>query len=143
MGTGVLELGFQNVQNTGTVNVSGNTLRMGADGTHNGATFNVDATKFISVKGGTHSFTGCHFMGNGSLATIGSSIVSTFTGNDFSSNFGLSLQQTSTFALGQNVDVSSFLIGGTAVLNGIGNLTVGTTSIFGGTIDFATQANRV
>ena len=143
MGTGVLELGFQNVQNTGTVNVSGNTLRMGADGTHNGATFNVDATKFISVKGGTHSFTGCHFMGNGSLATIGSSIVSTFTGNDFSSNFGLSLQQTSTFALGQNVDVSSFLIGGTAVLNGIGNLTVGTTSIFGGTIDFDGSFNII
>ncbi|MBK8425515.1 MAG: hypothetical protein IPL27_05820 [Lewinellaceae bacterium] len=118
-------------------------LRMGMGGTHNSATFNLATDAFLSVKSGSHTFTGCNFTGPGRLAVIENGAVSSFSGNTIASNMGLNLTGTSsTFNLGQDLDMDNFFQSGSHITSGTGNITVnGLTLFVGGTLNTTGNLN--
>jgi Secretion system C-terminal sorting domain len=163
-GVGALECNFQDFHNTGTVNINEGTLRMGYGGTHNGATFNMatylGVNRFLTIRGGTHTFNGCTFAGTGGFFVTENAIVSTFTNNTVASTLSnFSLGGASTFNLGQSLDLNLFTYFSTNSLTGTfditantanisvgalsftGNLTVNTLNFFSGTLDFTGNLN--
>ncbi len=142
-GAGILTCDKQNFQNAGTIEVNSGILRMGMGGTHTGATFNLATDAFLSVKSGSHTFTGCNFTGPGRLAVIENGVVSSFSGNTLSANMGVNLVGTnSTFNLGQDLDMDNFFQSGSHITSGTGNITVnGLTLFVGGTLNTTGNLN--
>ncbi len=139
-GTGTLNCNFQNFQNTGTVNINAGILRMGYGGTHNGATFNTTTVSgfntFCTFSGGTHTFNGSSILGTGGFFA-NNSIISTFTNNTVASTLSnFSIGGTSTFTLGQNLDLNFFTYFSTNTLTGTGNITTNGANIANGTLGF-------
>lgn len=146
-GVGALECNFQTFQNTGTVNINEGTLRMGYGGTHSGATFNMatylGVNRFLTIRGGTHTFNGCTFAGTGGFFVTENATVSTFTNNTVGSMLSnFSIGGTSTFNLGQSiVDLNLFTYFSTNTLTGTGNITANTVTMSNGTLNFTGNLN--
>jgi hypothetical protein len=143
-GVGALECNFQDFHNTGTVNINEGTLRLGYGGTHNGATFNMatylGVNRFLTIRGGTHTFNGCTFGGTGGFFVAENAIVSRFTNNTVQSMLSnFSIGGASTFNLGQSlIDLNLFTYFSTNPLTGTGtfNITANTMNITAGTLNF-------
>jgi hypothetical protein len=141
-GVGALECNFQTFQNTGIVNINEGTLRMGYGGTHSGATFNMatylGVAKFLTIRGGTHTFDGCIFSGTGGFFVGENATVSSFTNNTVGSMlFNFSIGGTSTFNLGQSLlDLNLFTYFSTNTLTGTFDIAATTVNMSNGTLDF-------
>lgn len=142
-GAGILTCDKQNFQNAGTIDVNSGILRMGMGGTHTGAAFNLATDAFLSVKSGSHTFTGCNFTGPGRLAVIENGVVSSFSGNTIASNMGFNLVgASSTFNLGQDLDMDNFFQSGSHITSGTGSITVnGLTLFVGGALNTTGNLN--
>jgi fibronectin-binding autotransporter adhesin len=139
-GVGILECNFQNVQNTGTMNINEGYVRLGYGGTHNGATVNTTINTFCSFSGGTHTFTNCNILGTGGFAAFNDAIISTFTGNTVGTSL-FNIGGTCAFNLGQNLNLNAFSYFGTNTLTGTGNITTNIAGIYNGTLGFTGNLN--